>query len=149
MLQRFQPPGQVAGGGGGSENGPVNNYLVDLTSGPVGGLVAVFGVLAILARLGRSVLRVGITVAEETAAAGMAEASARRGDLTGLAERRDQRIALRRTRFKQLAIAVLWVALLAGPALAGWGRPVYAAAALLWLLPRAPLRQVRAPAPPV
>jgi len=114
---------------------------------PILGILAVLGVLALLARLGRSLLRVGITVAEETAAAGMAEASARRGDLTGLAERRDLRVALRRTRLKQLAVAVLWVALLAAPALAGWGRPVYAAAALLWLLPRAPLRKV--PAPPV
>jgi hypothetical protein len=116
---------------------------------PLLGILAVVGVLAILARLGRSLLRVGITVAEETAAAGMAETSARRGDLTGLAERREQRTALRRTRLKQLAISALWVALLVAPALAGWGRPVYAAAVLLWLLPRAPLRQVRAPTPPV
>jgi hypothetical protein len=116
---------------------------------PLAGILAAVGVLAILARLGRSLLRVGITVAEETAAAGMAEASARRGDLTGLAERREQRFALRRTRFRQLAVSALWTALLVVPALAGWGRPVYAAAVLLWLLPRAPLRQLRAPAPPV
>jgi hypothetical protein len=116
---------------------------------PLLGILAVVGVLAIVARLGRSLLRVGITVAEETAAAGMAEASARRGDLTGLAERREQKTALRRTRFKQLAVSTLWIALLVVPALAGWGRPVYAAAVLLWLLPRAPLRQVRAPTPPV
>ena len=115
---------------------------------PLLGILAVVGVLAILARLGRSLLRVGITVAEETAAAGMAEASARRGDLTGLAERRAQRAALRRTRFGQLAVSVLWAVLLVLPALAGWGRPVYAAAVLLWLLPRAPLRPVRVPAPP-
>jgi hypothetical protein len=114
---------------------------------PLLGILAVVGVLAILARLGRSLLRVGITVAEETAAAGMAETSARRGDLTGLAERREQKAALRRTRLRQLAVSALWVALLAGPALAGWGRPVYAAAALLWLLPRAPLRKVRPPRP--
>ena len=116
---------------------------------PLLGILAVVGVLAIVARLGRSLLRVGITVAEETAAAGMAEASARRGDLTGLAERREQKTALRRTRFKQLAVSALWMALLVIPAVAGWGRPAYAAAVLLWLLPRAPLRQVRAPTPPV
>jgi hypothetical protein len=116
---------------------------------PLLGILAVAGVLAILARLGRSLLRVGITVAEETAAAGMAETSARRGDLTGLAERREHRAALRRTRFRQLAVSALWIALLVVPALAGWGRPVYAAAVLLWLLPRAPLRQVRVPTPRV
>lgn len=127
------------------------NFALDSISlpEPLLGILAVVGVLAIVARLGRSLLRVGITVAEETAAAGMAEASARRGDLTGLAERRDQRAALRRTRFKQLAVCALWAALLVVPALAGWGRPVYVAAVLLWLLPRAPLRQVRAPTPPV
>lgn len=135
---------------GTGENAAVN-FALDSVSlpEPLLGILAVVGVLAIVARLGRSLLRVGITVAEETAAAGMAEASARRGDLTGLAERRDQRAALRRTRFKQLAISLLWATLLVAPALAGWGRPVYVAAVLLWLLPRAPLRQVRAPAPPV
>jgi hypothetical protein len=124
----------------------VTNYLFDLTSGPVGGLVAVFGVLALLARLGRSLLRVGITVAEETAAAGMAEASARRGDLTTLAERRGQAVALRRARWAQLAASTGWAALLVAPPLLDVGRPVYVAAVLLWLLPRAPLRR-RVPAP--
>ncbi len=120
----------------------MNNSLVDLTAGPVGGLIAVFGVLAILARLGRSLLRVGITVAEETAAAGMAEASARRGDLTTLAERRGQAVALRRARWGQLAASAGWAALLAVPPLLDVGRPVYVAAVLLWLLPRPPLRKV-------
>ena len=109
--------------------------------GPILGFLALVGVLAILARLGRSLLRVGITAAEETAAAGVAEASARRGDLTALAERKEQKLALRRTRWKQLGASAAWAALLFAPVAVGWGRPVYAAAALLWLLPRAPLRR--------
>ncbi len=141
---------RVAARGGTGENAAVNIALASVSlPEPLLGILAAVGVLAIVARLGRSLLRVGITVAEETAAAGMAEASARRGDLTGLAERREQKTALRRTRFKQLAASTLWIALLVVPALAGWARPVYAAAVLLWLLPRAPLRQVRVPTPPV
>jgi hypothetical protein len=103
-------------------------------------------VLALLARLGWALLRVGITVAEETAAAGMAEASARRGDLTTLAERRNQAVTLRRTRWAQLAASALWAALLVVPPLLDVGRPVYVAAVLLWLLPRPPLRRQQAPA---
>ena len=103
------------------------------------------GVLAILARMGRAILRLGITAAEETAAAGVAEASARRGDLTALAERREQAGALRRTRRMQMLAAGVWAALLVAPAFAEWGRYLYAASAFLWLLPRAPLRR---PAPP-
>jgi hypothetical protein len=115
---------------------------------PVLGFLAVLGVLAILVRLGRSLLRVGITLAEETAARGLAEASARRGDLTGLAERREQARALRRKRLQQLGASVLWAALLVVPALAGWSAPVYAASSLLWLLPRKPIRPRVAVVPP-
>ena len=109
--------------------------------GPILGVLALVGVLAILARLGRSLLRVGITAAEETAAAGVAEASARRGDLTTLAERKEQKLALRRTRWKQLGASAAWTALLFTPPIAGVGQLVYAACSLLWLLPRAPLRR--------
>ncbi|CAA9302484.1 MAG: hypothetical protein AVDCRST_MAG68-573 [uncultured Gemmatimonadetes bacterium] len=117
------------------------NIINDLTAGPVGAFVAVFGVLALLARLGWALLRVGVTVAEETAAAGMAEASARRGDLTTLAERRDQAVALRRARWAQIGVSTLWAALLVAPPLLDVARPVYVAAILLWLLPRPPLRR--------
>ena len=119
------------------------NDVADLTAGPVGAFVAVFGVLALLARLGWALLRVGLAVAEETAAAGMAEASARRGDLTTLAERRGQAVALRRARWGQLAVSALWAACLVVPPLLDVGRPAYVAAVLLWLLPRPPLRQPR------
>jgi hypothetical protein len=112
---------------------------------PLAGLLALIGVLAIVARLGRAVLRVGLTAAEETAAAGMAEASARRGDLTTLAERRSQALSLRRRRWLQLAAAGAWAALLLVPAFVEGGRLAYAAGAVLWLLPRTPLRR---PAPP-
>jgi hypothetical protein len=99
-------------------------------------LLAVLGALALVARLIRSVLRFGLAAAEATTVAGLVEVSARRGDLTTLSERRAQEEGIRRTRRLTLALLVLWVLLLVGPPLAGWAREVYAACALLWVLPK-------------
>ncbi|HEX2203900.1 MAG TPA: hypothetical protein VHG91_11405, partial [Longimicrobium sp.] len=52
------------------------------------GVLSVAGGLALLWRAARSAARLLLRVAEVTAVAGMAEASARRGDLTGMQERR-------------------------------------------------------------
>ena len=60
--------------------------------------LAIAGVFALVVRLFRSVARVGITAAEASRAAGSVEASARRGDLTALAEGQTRRRALRRAR---------------------------------------------------
>jgi hypothetical protein len=109
------------------------------------GVLALVGVLGILARLARAGLRLGITAAEAAAANGLAEASARRGDLTALDERRRQAAELRRTRRARLAVAAGWAALLVVPAFTPWGREAYAAASLLWLLPRARRRGVPPP----
>lgn len=111
-------------------------------------LLAVLGFVALIARLGRSALRLGLNAAEATAASGLAEVSERRGDITGYLERRASGESLRRARRRNLAATLLYAALLAVPPFAGVAREVYAASALLWLLPRRPVRppvQVQGP----
>ncbi|HEX5724080.1 MAG TPA: hypothetical protein VFX98_01370 [Longimicrobiaceae bacterium] len=100
--------------------------------------LAVLGAAALFARLLRSLLRLGLNVAEGSAAAGLAEVSARRGDLTGMAERGELVRAIRRSRRRNAALALLWLAVIVVPILLGGVREVYAAASLLWLLPRRP-----------
>lgn len=111
-------------------------------------LMAVLGVLALLGRLARSVVRLGLNAAESTAASGLAEISERRGDVTGFMERQAATRSLRRARRRTLALAVGYLLLLAIPPFFGLGREVYAACALLWLLPRPPLPRIQAPPQP-
>jgi hypothetical protein len=109
------------------------------------GLVALVGCAAILYRLGRSLLRVGLAVMEAGAVSGMMRVSVRTGDLTAIAERQAVVAAVRRTRVLALLTTATWAALLVVPALAGVARPVYAAAAFAWLLPRRPIRLTALP----
>ncbi|HEX2080564.1 MAG TPA: hypothetical protein VHG08_22865 [Longimicrobium sp.] len=111
-------------------------------------LLAVFGFLALLRRLGGSLLRLGLHAAEGTAAAGLAEVSERRGDVTGFMERRADAQALRRARRRTAAVAAACVLLLAVPLFAGLAREVWAACSLLWFLPRRPLRPAVSVIPP-
>jgi len=104
------------------------------------------GLFALVGRLFRSLLRLGLAAAEATVVAGQIDSSARRGDLTALAEGRAQERGVRRARLLAGLLTVLWVALLVVPPVVGWGREGYAAAVLLWLLPRQPLRPRNAPA---
>lgn len=106
-------------------------------------LLAIAGAAGLGVRVVRSLLRVGVTAAEETAVATLADVSARRGDLTGLAEHRELKRSLRRSRLREVGLLGLWVGLLAVPPIAGWLPAGYAAAALLWLLPRRPIRMAR------
>lgn len=101
---------------------------------------AILGAVGLGVRLARSLLRLGVAAAETTAAQGLAEVSARRGDLSALAEHRARARALSRSRWVGFALLLLWLVLLAAPPLLGWAREAYAAAALLWLLPRATRR---------
>lgn len=111
-------------------------------------LLAVFGVLALLGRLARSVVRLGLNAAESTAASGLAELSERRGDITGFMERQAHARGLRHARRRTVALAAVYLLLLAIPPFLGAAREVYAACALLWLLPRAPLPRIQAPPQP-
>lgn len=103
-------------------------------------LLALLGVAALLLRLGSSGVRLLLASAASTAADGMADVSARRGDLTLLAERDDRARSLARARRGEWLRAALWAALLVVPPLFGAALHVYAGAALLWVLPRPPLR---------
>ncbi|HEY0015712.1 MAG TPA: hypothetical protein VGC13_05315 [Longimicrobium sp.] len=114
-------------------------------------LLAVFGVLALVSRLGRELTRLALNAAEATAATGLAEVSERRGDITGLMERRAAAQTLRRNRRRTLAGVAAFLLLLAIPPFAGLAREVYAACALLWFVPARRLRPrmpVQAPEQP-
>ena len=123
------------------------NYSIPPALLPFLGFLAVLGGIALVVRLGRSLVRLGLTAAEIGAASGLAEVSARRGDITGLAERASHGEELRRNRRRDIAFVLFWLALLVIPPLAGWTRIVYAAASVLWLLPRRPIlkRAIRVP----
>lgn len=110
-------------------------------------LLAVAGALALIARIARAVFRLALHAMEVTAASGLAEVSARRGDLTGLAERRAREERARRERRLDTLLLALWIAWLAIPPLVGWTQVGYALAAPLWLLPRR-VRTSRLPTPP-
>ncbi|HKP77412.1 MAG TPA: hypothetical protein VJT67_17915 [Longimicrobiaceae bacterium] len=114
--------------------------LDSLIASPVTGLLALVGAVAIVYRLARGLLRLGLAAAETGAAGAMVQASIRHGDLTGMAERRAQVSTVRRTRTLAALEVLLWLALLAVPPMAGFSRPVYAIAALVWLLPRTRIR---------
>lgn len=104
-------------------------------------LLAVLGFGALLFHAARALLRLGLVAAERAALSGMIEVSLRRGDLTGLAERRAQVASLRAARRRTAAVALLWLALIAVPPALGLAQQAYALAALLWLLPRRPIRR--------
>lgn len=114
--------------------------LETILASPVVGLLSVIGGAALVWRLARAALRLGLTALESASAGGMVEISIRHGDLTAMAERQEMARAARRARVRAALLAVLWAALLIAPAVGGISRPVYALAALLWLLPRKPSR---------
>lgn len=97
-------------------------------------LLAVVGAFGIVRGLARTLLRLGLRAAEATTAAGLAEVSARRGDLTGLAERREVVRLARRRRTRDLAFVVLWFLWLLLPPFLGVAAYAYAVAAPLWLV---------------
>jgi len=103
-------------------------------------ILSVLGVSAVLLRLARATARLLVVVAEGTAASGLAEVSARRGDLTALQERRDAAARLRRMRRRRAGAVLLWCLLLVVPLILGEAHRIYPLAALLWLLPLRPVR---------
>jgi len=107
---------------------------------PLVGLLALAGGAALLFRSARALLRLGLAAAEGATIGGLVEVSRRNGDLTGMAERQEQARTVRRARSRSLLLFLLWGGLLAVPPLAGVAKLVYAAASLVWLLPRPPIR---------
>jgi len=98
-------------------------------------ILAVLGFLALAGRLGRALFRLALNAAESTATTGLAEVSERRGDVTGMMEKRTAAQTLRRNRRITLLTAVGCLLLMIVPPFVDVAREVYAACALLWLLP--------------
>ena len=67
----------------------------------------------------------------------MGRTHARRGDLTSLSESMEERQAAARETRQWGLLALGWLLVLAAPSLTPWARQVYAAYALLWLVPLA------------
>jgi hypothetical protein len=111
-----------------------------ILASPLTGILALVGCAALVYRLGRALLRVGIAAAEAGAVGGMMQVSVRQGDLTGMAERQAHVALVRRRRTLALLEAALWGLLLVVPPVAGVARAVYAAAVLVWFLPRPRIR---------
>jgi hypothetical protein len=101
--------------------------------------LSVLGGVALVVRLLRAILRFAFAAAQSSAAAGLAEVSARRGDLSTLAERKTVERAARQARRRDGLLAMLWLLLLVLPLLFGYAREAYAAAAVLWFLPLQPI----------
>lgn len=114
--------------------------LQSILHGPGVALLDLVGGAALVYRIVRSVLRLGLAAAESSVAGGLIETSIRNGDLTAIAERQAHALAVRRARGRALLATLLWVVAFTVPAVAGLWRPVYAVAAILWFLPRKPIR---------
>jgi hypothetical protein len=99
------------------------------------GVLAGFGLGALLLRLLGALFGLGLTAVEASHASNVSEASARRGDITAMMEGRETAAAMQRRRLRSAAWVGLWAAVLVVPALFGVARYVYAAAALLWVMP--------------
>lgn len=98
-------------------------------------VLALIGIAAALWHVGRAALRflghgaAGLWTDE------VARTHARRGDVTALEENRRQREAVSRYKTRTGAEAIGWLVLLLVPPLTPWGRHIYAAYTLLWLVP--------------
>ena len=104
------------------------------------GFLALLGAVALLVRLARSVARFALGAAETAAASSLAEASARRGDLTRMSEARQAERAARTGRRRSGLVSLGWALWLVLPLVVGGIAEGWALAAPLWLLPGADLR---------
>jgi hypothetical protein len=98
-------------------------------------VLAFAGVLAVLYRAARTMLRLLRRGVDALVAGEMAELRAQRGDLTGMADAAGAREVARRRRFLALAMLCFWVLLLIVPPLTPWPGLLYALYSVLWLVP--------------
>jgi hypothetical protein len=99
-------------------------------------ILAIAGFVAVLRHALDALLRLLHGDVAAALAGGRASVRAQHGDLTGLEEARAERETAAARRRMALALLVLWTALLLLPPLTAWPLGLYAAYALLWLLPR-------------
>lgn len=98
-------------------------------------VLAVAGGVALVIRLLRSLARWALRSAEVVAASSSVETSARRGDLTGLADaRKAERLARSAQRREGLMVGILFLSISIPFAVNAFG--FYALAAPLWFFPR-------------
>ncbi len=95
-------------------------------------ILAVLGLVAVVARLAGALLRALGRTAEHVAAGHAVDTRAARGDLTGLAEAGAWRTEARRRRRRAWLVGALWAALLVAPLYTPWTSYVFAAYALVW-----------------
>lgn len=103
--------------------------------------LAIIGAAALAVRLVFTLAKLLLESVRRTAAEELAGVSARRGDLSELADRQSDEAAARTGRRRHLLLALIYLLALALPAAFGLARPVYAAASVLWLLPGGPSRR--------
>ncbi len=96
--------------------------------------LSVLGIVAVVGRLARALLRALGRTAEHLAAGQAQDNRARRGDLTGLAEAGAWRLEARRRRRNAWLVGALWAALLVAPLYTAWTLYLYAAYAVLWVV---------------
>lgn len=98
--------------------------------------LAILGFLAIARNVALAGMRLLGRGVERLMAGEVAEARARRGDLTGVGDAEGERVSARRRQRAALAVFAFWGALLVAPVLSPWPRYLYAVCSVLWLLPR-------------
>ena len=103
-------------------------------------ILGIAGVVAVLRHAVDALLRLLHGGVDAVLAGGRASTRAQHGDVTGVQEAEAERQRAARRRSVALALLVLWTALLLLPPLTAWPSALYAAYALLWLLPRRRLR---------
>lgn len=104
-------------------------------------LLAVLGAAALVYRSLGGIFRLAVRASQETAASGLAELSATRGDVTAMVERKRAAEHARRDRRVHTLLTGVWVVWLVAPLLIGNPRIPFAIASLLWLLPTAGRRR--------
>ena len=104
-------------------------------------LLTILGFVAVAWRAGRAAAYALGRTAERATAGHAADARARHGDLTGMAEADAWHRRAGRLRRRALWTCAFWLVLLIVPAYTAWTRPLYTACALLWLLDVLPRRR--------
>lgn len=98
-------------------------------------VLAFIGIAAAIWHLVRAAFRFLGHGAAEVWADELARTHARKGDVTSLEETQREREAVSRWKTRTGGEAVGWLILLVVPPLTPWGRHIYAAYTLLWLVP--------------
>lgn len=99
-------------------------------------LLAFFGVVAVLGRVLRALLRLLHRGIDTLVAGEVEDLRAQRGDLTGMADAAKQKAVARRGRLVAAAKFSFWIGLLVAPPLTPWPATLYAIYSVLWLVPR-------------